>query len=32
MAEKLICLLLAVIMIATIGMVLYRGGGWKNDR
>ena len=32
MAEKLVCLLLAIIMVATIGMILYRGGGWKDGR
>lgn len=31
-AEELINILLAIIMIATIGLVLYRGGGWKDGR
>ena len=29
MAETLISILLAVLMVASIGMILYRGGGWK---
>jgi hypothetical protein len=32
MAETLICILFAIIMVVTIGLVLYRGGGWKNGR